>query len=157
MSLSMSLSEKTRTKLQRIKLMRSTRKKLLISALFIFALLIYLMSSNFTDSMVYYHTVDEYQSQRDRLQDHGVRISGKAKNIRREPAECRFEIEGAKNILPVAYQGLLPDTFKEGAEVVVEGRWDSGQRHFHATNDLAKCPSKYEGKDYKQGHPGAKS
>ncbi len=137
--------------------MRSTKKKLVIAALFIFALLIYLMSSNFTDSMIYYHTVDEYQSQLDKLQDHGVRISGRARNIQKEPGECRFEIAGAKNTLPVAYQGLLPDTFKEGAEVVVEGRWDSEQRHFHATNLLAKCPSKYEGKDYKQGHPQANS
>ena len=129
----------------------------MIAALFIFALLVYLMSSNFTDSMVYYHTVDEYHAQLDKLQDQGVRISGKARNIEKDPRECRFEIVGTKNVLPVAYRGLLPDTFKEGAEVVVEGRWDSGQRHFQATNLLAKCPSKYEGKDYKQGHLGAKS
>ena len=37
----------------------------------------------------------------------------------------------------------VPDLFKDGAEVVVEGRLD-GDSDFHATNLLAKCPSKFE-------------
>ncbi|HEV8130935.1 MAG TPA: cytochrome c maturation protein CcmE [Acidobacteriota bacterium] len=137
--------------------MRSTKKKLLITVLFISALLFYLMSSSFTNSVVYYYSVEEFESQLDKLQDRGVRVNGKATSIQKGQRECRFEVVGRKDRLPVAYEGLLPDTFKEGAEVVVEGHWDSGQRHFHATNLLAKCPSKYEGKDYKQGHPRAKS
>ena len=39
-----------------------------------------------------------------------------------------------------------PDLFKDGAEVVVEGRLgDDGT--FLASNVMAKCPSKFEGED----------
>ena len=47
--------------------------------------------------------------------------------------------------LPVTYQGIIPDTFKENAEVVVEGFYHPQKTVFRATTLLAKCPSKYEG------------
>jgi len=49
--------------------------------------------------------------------------------------------------LPVVYASLeVSDMFKDGAEVVVEGKLDqSGAAPvFHATNVLAKCPSKFQ-------------
>jgi cytochrome c-type biogenesis protein CcmE len=50
----------------------------------------------------------------------------------------------AEGALAVIYASLeTPDLFKDGAEVVVEGRLD-GSGSFHATNVLAKCPSKFE-------------
>ena len=50
----------------------------------------------------------------------------------------------AANSLAVVYASLeVPDLFKDGAEVVVEG--EPGAGAFHATNVLAKCPSKFEG------------
>jgi len=52
----------------------------------------------------------------------------------------------AAGALQVEYASLeTPDLFKDGAEVVVEGKLaPSGT--FHATNLLAKCPSKFEAK-----------
>jgi len=51
--------------------------------------------------------------------------------------------EGA---LRVEYASLeTPDLFKDGAEVVVEGKLEPNGS-FHATNLLAKCPSKFEAK-----------
>jgi cytochrome c-type biogenesis protein CcmE len=45
--------------------------------------------------------------------------------------------------LPVRLRGVeLPDLFRDGAEVVVEGRLEGAR--FTATRVLAKCPSKYE-------------
>ena len=53
----------------------------------------------------------------------------------------------ADGALPVVYAGLeTPDLFKDGAEVVVEGRLAAPAGTFHATNVLAKCPSKFEGR-----------
>ena len=39
-----------------------------------------------------------------------------------------------------------PDLFKDGAEVVVEGRLvaNGAGRHFEADKLMAKCPSKFE-------------
>jgi cytochrome c-type biogenesis protein CcmE len=48
--------------------------------------------------------------------------------------------------LPVLYPTLeTPDMFKDGAEVVVEGRLDEGAV-FVADNVMAKCPSKFQAK-----------
>lgn len=48
--------------------------------------------------------------------------------------------------LPVVYATLeTPDMFKDGAEVVVEGRLDA-HSVFLADNVMAKCPSKFEAK-----------
>ena len=45
--------------------------------------------------------------------------------------------------LPVRYDGIdVPDLFRDGAEVVVEGRETEGT--FLASKVMAKCPSKYE-------------
>jgi len=42
----------------------------------------------------------------------------------------------------VDYQGAVPDTFKPGVEVIVEGRMREGG--FAASTLLTKCPSKYQ-------------
>jgi len=52
----------------------------------------------------------------------------------------------AEGALPVIYASLeTPDLFKDGAEVVVEGELAGAAGTFHASNVLAKCPSKFEG------------
>jgi len=43
----------------------------------------------------------------------------------------------------VNYRGAVPDTFKPGAEVIVEGAFGR-DRSFAATTLITKCPSKYE-------------
>ena len=47
--------------------------------------------------------------------------------------------------MPVDYRGALPDIFRPGIQVVVEGRF---QRDgvFHADQLLAKCPSRFQAK-----------
>ncbi|MDO5536025.1 MAG: cytochrome c maturation protein CcmE [Desulfovibrionaceae bacterium] len=45
--------------------------------------------------------------------------------------------------LPVRYTGVVPDTFKEGAEVIVEGGF-AGNGQFQAKVLMTKCPSKYQ-------------
>jgi cytochrome c-type biogenesis protein CcmE len=67
--------------------------------------------------------------------------------------------------LPVAYAGIdpLPDTFRDGAQALVDGRMDRDGT-FHASKISAKCASKYEAKpnvqspgqpDVHSGKPGA--
>lgn len=45
--------------------------------------------------------------------------------------------------IPVIYSGLIPDTFKAGAEVIVEGGMNEGG-DFIAKILMTKCPSKYQ-------------
>jgi cytochrome c-type biogenesis protein CcmE len=70
-----------------------------------------------------------------------------------EARTLRFEVvndpphaggPAAGDRLPVVYASLeVPDMFKDGAEVVVEGRLSAGEV-FAADNVMAKCPSKFE-------------
>ena len=63
-----------------------------------------------------------------------------------ERENLHFTITDGKNKLPVIYQGVSPDTFGPGTEVVLEGRYES-EDIFEASKLMAKCPSKYEARE----------
>lgn len=57
----------------------------------------------------------------------------------------RFRLQDADQpglVVWVDYKGVVPDTFKPGAEVIVEG--GMGQDSFQARTLMTKCPSKYQ-------------
>lgn len=59
----------------------------------------------------------------------------------------RFQLEDKDNAgksLWVVYEGAVPDTFKAGAEVIVEGSLKEGDKAFKAESLMTKCPSKYQ-------------
>ena len=56
--------------------------------------------------------------------------------------EVRFTAAQEGATLPVVYRGQLPDIFKPGIQVVVEGRLQQ-DGVFHARTLLAKCPSRF--------------
>ncbi|GAC1470764.1 MAG: hypothetical protein PVS3B2_02250 [Candidatus Dormibacteraceae bacterium] len=58
------------------------------------------------------------------------------------------EKDGTASI-PVEYSGTLPDIFKPGITVVVEGKLGS-DGVFHARTLLAKCPSRFSTTPYTQ-------
>ncbi|WP_027186671.1 cytochrome c maturation protein CcmE [Desulfovibrio cuneatus] len=47
-------------------------------------------------------------------------------------------------VIRVVYKGMVPDTFKAGAEVFVEGSIDHANTSFNASTLVTKCPSKYQ-------------
>ena len=106
---------------------------------------------------VYYQTLAEFRAAGEPGQAarvHGFVVPG---SIQRDVAakQVSFRVQekaphaggSADGALPVIYTSLeTPDLFKDGAEVVVEGRMSDVAGTFHASNVLAKCPSKFEGK-----------
>jgi cytochrome c-type biogenesis protein CcmE len=96
--------------------------------------------------MTYYVTVTEFRAQP--VAAKGLRVNGKVADgsIQRLPSgqDVRFVMTDGQSTLPVAYHGIIPDTFVEGADVVVEGAMNPSSGTFEAHNLLAKCPSKYE-------------
>lgn len=50
----------------------------------------------------------------------------------------------------VTYQGVVPDTFKADAEVIVEGKMPHHSEMFSANTLMTKCPSKYQ-KENREG------
>lgn len=58
----------------------------------------------------------------------------------------RFLLEDKDDMhktLPIMYRGAVPDTFKAGTEVIVEGGMAT-TGVFQASSLMTKCPSKYE-------------
>lgn len=48
-----------------------------------------------------------------------------------------------RQTMSVSYRGVVPDNFKAGAEVIVEGRMNA-DRSFTAKILMTQCPSKYQ-------------
>jgi len=94
----------------------------------------------------YYLKVSEFLEQGATKGDH-FRINGKVASgsIERMPTgqDVAFVMTDGGRELPVRYHGIIPDTFVDGADVVVEGALGADGT-FAAHTLLAKCPSKYE-------------
>jgi cytochrome c-type biogenesis protein CcmE len=52
----------------------------------------------------------------------------------------------AGNVVDASYTGIVPDTFKGEAEVVLRGKLTATGFHTEPNGVVAKCPSKYEAK-----------
>ena len=134
--------------------------KFLIAGILIIGAISYLMFSSINSSMVYYHTVTELLVKAESLQGQGVRLSGHVApgSIDRNDKEKRLQFlvleKATEKTIPVTYSGIVPDTFKDAAEVVVEGKYDVQQGEFQAHVLLAKCPSKYEREEFEGGYDG---
>jgi cytochrome c-type biogenesis protein CcmE len=66
-------------------------------------------------------------------------------SIERRGNETRFVISDGPMHTTVVYEGPLPDTFREGAQVMVVGH--AADRQFVAQQVSAKCPDTYNTKD----------
>jgi cytochrome c-type biogenesis protein CcmE len=130
--------------------MRIPHAKFICAGGLIVAAICYLMLSGINDAMVYYYTVTELDQQGDDFDPTGIRVSGHVRpgTIQRDDSGSRVDFvvyeRASDRDIDVTYEGLIPDTFKDNAEVVVEGIYDPVTRHFRASTLLAKCPSKYE-------------
>jgi len=88
-----------------------------------------------------------------------IRLGGLVKEgsiVRGEQLAVRFEVSDGKSAVSVAYQGILPDLFREGQGVVAEGSLDASGV-FKADSILAKHDETYMPKEVadalkKQGH-----
>ncbi len=124
--------------------------KFLIVGALILGAISYLMFSGINDSMVYYYTVSEALEMAQELDNRGIRVGGyvQAGTIQKDNSQSQVEFlvfeKESDRTLPVIYQGIIPDTFKDNAEVVVVGMYRPEEGIFHANVLLAKCPSKYE-------------
>jgi len=66
-------------------------------------------------------------------------------SVERSGDGLRFAIrdrEGTER-LPVNYQGVVPDPFRDGREVIVSGRLEGGTFVAERDSLVTKCPSKF--------------
>ena len=77
-------------------------------------------------------------------QGQAFRIGGMVKDgsVKRDGLTVRFEITDLVKDIPVAYNGILPDLFKEGKGAVIQGRMNANGE-FIASEVLAKHDENY--------------
>jgi cytochrome c-type biogenesis protein CcmE len=123
------------------------RSKFLVGSGIIVITLVSLAYVGFTQSKTYYHTITELSTLQGISLRQRMRVSGNVKNgtISRVPGGVDFVLTEQGRDLRVSYVGRdpLPDTFKDGAQALVEGKMMSDNR-FEAEQVQAKCASKYE-------------
>ena len=123
------------------------RRKFLIGSAIIVITLVSLAYVGFTQSKTYYHTITELATLQGAALHQRMRVSGNVRSgsIARLDGRVDFVLEEQGKAIPVSYVGRdpLPDTFKDGAQALVEGRMKPDGR-FEAEQVQAKCASKYE-------------
>lgn len=125
-------------------------------------------------TFTYYQTLEEFRAAQPAPSGRSLRVHGfvAVDSIERDLAGrlVRFHVQNdpphaagsapANDRLVVLYQSLeTPDLFKDGAEVVVEGRLEGrgGETLFVADNVMAKCPSKFQAQaDQAAGEPSSR-
>jgi cytochrome c-type biogenesis protein CcmE len=135
---------------------RGSAWKVVLSVVIVTGAVAMLLKSSVKEGAEYYKHVDEVmadigQFRGKRLQVHGNVVAGSIEQAK-GTLMYRFKIEtGAMSrpeprkvaVISASYTGLVPDTFKDGAEVVAKGTLGPDDR-LEANDIMAKCPSKYE-------------
>jgi cytochrome c-type biogenesis protein CcmE len=139
--------------------MTQKKTKFVIGSVLIVAAIGYLITAGINSTSQYFFTVDELMSQKVSYAGEGLKVKGNVVNgsIVRDSdnyLKINFAIEDKSSNLNVIYEGIIPDMFKDGQEVVVEGTL-AKDGVFHANTLLTSCPSKYEAeREAGKSHPG---
>jgi cytochrome c-type biogenesis protein CcmE len=69
-------------------------------------------------------------------------------SIRRDGDRLRFAVRdrAGRTSIPVVYEGVVPDPFRDGREVIVNGRLVHGTLVGERDSLVTKCPSKFSDK-----------
>ena len=129
----------------------SATLKLAAVAVVVVACVGYLIYSASGGSAEYYLTVSELRSQQQPASG-DVRVAGVVQNdvVRSDGGlHVRFTEKDSTASVLVDYTGPVPDIFQPGITVVAEGRLGA-DGVFHATQLLAKCPSRFSTQPYTQ-------
>lgn len=118
----------------------------ILGGLAILAAVIYLVYANTQANAVYYMNVNELKSCTI-CTTQSVRVAGVVQPgsiVRNDQKQLiHFVITAGGQSLAVVYSGVVPDIFRAGIQVVVEGHY-TGTGPFQAQTLLAKCPSKFQ-------------
>ncbi len=129
--------------------------KIGVTALVLLSAFTFLMWASLRDGAEYFKHVDEVIADRQTLEGkalqlHGYVIPG---SILQRPntLDYRFKVQNNPiragepgGVVNVTYSGIVPDTFKGEAEVVLRGKLSADGFHTDPNGVIAKCPSKYE-------------
>ncbi|MEK7317225.1 MAG: cytochrome c maturation protein CcmE [Candidatus Eisenbacteria bacterium] len=122
--------------------------KIILVSLVVMGSVAYLILSGVKQTGMQYMTVTELAQMERAPKAGGFRLDGivAAGTIQydQKTPRLRFRMTDGKEAVNIVYEGLMPDAFADGRDVVVEGTFEHADRTLHATKLVTKCPSKYE-------------
>ncbi len=111
--------------------------------------IVYLAAGGINETKTYYKTVAELSKMGQQANGQRIRVAGDIEpgSIVRKGKEVSFVLKQDQLKLRVVYAGTepLPDTFRDGAQALADGRMGP-DAVFQASQVQAKCASKYEAK-----------
>lgn len=123
---------------------RKQRRLVLIgTSVGVLAIAAALVLSALRDSIVFFNSPTDIAEKHIAIGSR-MRVGGLVKPgtvVRSDNLQIRFAVTDGKTDIPVHYQGILPDLFREGQGVVVEGKLESGV--LAADTVLAKHDERY--------------
>ncbi len=130
---------------------KNRKLKPIIISVVILSVFGYLVYAGVRDTMTYYLSVSEVLANPPEVQnDNIVRIGGKVTpaSVKWDPKSLELafklvDMEDKEYSLLISYKGVVPDSFKPGIDVLLEGRY-KGEGKFAAVTIMPKCGSKYE-------------
>ncbi|MBI3608355.1 MAG: cytochrome c maturation protein CcmE [Nitrospirae bacterium] len=127
-------------------LTRGKKIGIIVSLLLVAGALAYLALGNFGDNLVYFFTPSEVVAFSSEHYDQKVRVGGMvvkgSVKSQSNPVGMTFELTDGAATIPVTFQGIPPDLFKEGQGAVVEGVWTPA-KDFHSNMIMAKHSEDY--------------
>ena len=129
---------------------KRARTRLFVVTVVILAIVgVLIYNSQRSGGLQYYKTVGEVMAEASELEGTNVRVAGRVRSgsIERNKEGLNFTVvetdtAGAAGIA-VVYNGPPVETFKEGADVVIDGRYEEDGT-IRSESMITKCPSKFE-------------
>ncbi len=132
--------------------------RFVIGSAVIVAAIGWLMYTGIRETSSYYLTIQEFLPKQAEYGNMSLRVAGRVQPgsiaYDARTLDLKFHLAGFPDpkggeksdggSVPVAFNGIKPDMFADGRDVIVEGRYTGGV--LHAKQVLTSCPSKYEAK-----------
>src|SRR4029079_12733879 len=119
--------------------------KIAVTCTVLVAALSGLMYTTLQEGTEYYKHVDEVMNDPGDWQGKRLQLHGFVNDLRQRPntLEYRFQVQNNGKVVAASYTGVVPDNFKNGAEVVLKGQLHGDAFAVENNGVMAKCPSKY--------------
>ncbi len=138
---------------------RQRRTYFILAALVTISVATFFILRAFNENLVFFYTPSQIASKEAPL-NKNFRIGGMVleKSLRREPGglQVEFVVTDMVKSVPVQFNGILPDLFKEGKGVVAQGQLNE-QGVFIASQVLAKHDENYMPPEAKSALDAAKN
>ncbi len=127
--------------------MQRKNTRIILGVTIVIAAMVYFGVTGFQEGKAYYKTIEELNAMGDRAYGKHLKVAGVVSDgsVERRGKEVHFRLQQNDLGLQCVYTGTspVPDTFKDGAEAVCEGRYRPDGT-FEAKKIQAKCASKYQ-------------